>query len=141
MSPSNLELLFLPTLLFLVLIEIKNNKARHNLSNVKYCQMAFRLVDGTVIGFFWELLGQTKVMRSHQREITWSLFWFVSNRICSWLSNVKTFCSLSLFQFNNLGACKAFLCFTLVDKCSGIVKEDWGESKALDRQEGPCLGY
>ena len=38
-------------------IEIKNNKARHNLSNVKYRQMAFRLVDGAVIGSFLEPLG------------------------------------------------------------------------------------
>ena len=59
-----------------VFIEIKNNKARHNLSNLKYRQMAFRLVDGTVVGSFVEPLGQTKEMHSHQREITWSLFWF-----------------------------------------------------------------
>ena len=51
-------------------IEIKNNKARHNLSNVKYRQMAFQSVDGAVVGSFLEPLGQTKVMHSHQREIT-----------------------------------------------------------------------
>ena len=32
---------------------IKNNKARHNLSNVKCRQMAFRLVDGAVVGSFF----------------------------------------------------------------------------------------
>ena len=51
-------------------IEIKNNKARHNLSNVKYSQMAFGSVDGAVVGSFLEPLGQTKVMHSHQKEIT-----------------------------------------------------------------------
>ena len=53
-------------------IEIKKNKARHNLSNVKYRQMALQSVDGAVVGSFLELLGQTKVMHqhSHQREIT-----------------------------------------------------------------------
>ena len=54
----------------LIKIEIKNNKARHNLSNVKYRQMAFRLVDSAIVGSFLEPLGQTKVMHSHQREIT-----------------------------------------------------------------------
>ena len=34
-------------------IEIKNNKARHTLSNVRYRQMAFRLVDGAVVGSFF----------------------------------------------------------------------------------------
>ena len=51
-------------------LEIKNNKARHNLSNVKYHQMAFQSVDGAEVGSFLESLGQTKVMHSHQREIT-----------------------------------------------------------------------
>ena len=46
-------------------IEIKNNKARHNLSDVKYRQMAFRSVDGAVVGSFLETLGQTKVMHNH----------------------------------------------------------------------------
>ena len=44
---------------------MKNNKGRHNLSNVKYRQMALRLVDDAVVGSFLELLGQTKVMHSH----------------------------------------------------------------------------
>ena len=51
-------------------IEIKNNKAMHNLSNVKHHQMAFQSVDGAVVGNFLEPLGQTKVMHSHYREIT-----------------------------------------------------------------------
>ena len=51
-------------------IEIKNNKSWYNLSNVKYHQMAFRSVDGAVVGSFLEALGQTKVMHSHQREVT-----------------------------------------------------------------------
>ena len=51
-------------------IKIKNYKARHNMSNEKYRQMTFRSVDGAVVGSFLEPLGQTKVMRSHQREIT-----------------------------------------------------------------------
>jgi hypothetical protein len=59
-------------------IEIKNNKARHNLSYVKYRQIAFWSIYSAVVGSFLEPLGQTKVMHSHQREITWSLFWFVS---------------------------------------------------------------
>ena len=42
-------------------IEIKNNKARHNLSNVKYRQMAFRLVDGAVLGVFWNSLVKQKL--------------------------------------------------------------------------------
>ena len=33
---------------------------------------------GAVVGSFLEPLGQTKVMHSHQREITWSLFWPLS---------------------------------------------------------------
>ena len=45
-------------------IEIKNNKARHNLSR----QMAFRLVDGTVVTSLLDSLGQTKVMHSRQIE-------------------------------------------------------------------------
>ena len=45
-----------------VCIEIKNNKARHNLSNVKYRQMAFQSVDDAVVGSYLELLGHTKVM-------------------------------------------------------------------------------
>ena len=40
--------------------------------------MTFRSVDGAVVGIFLDSLGLTKVMHSHQREITWSLFWFVS---------------------------------------------------------------
>ena len=51
-------------------IEIKDNKARHNLSNVKYRQMALQSVDGAVVGSFLEPLSQTKVMHSHQRKIT-----------------------------------------------------------------------
>ena len=53
-----------------VCIEIKNNKARHNMSNAKYHQMAFRLVDGSVVDSFLEPIGKMKVMRSDQREIT-----------------------------------------------------------------------
>ena len=49
-------------------IEIKNNKARHNLSNVKYRQMAFQSVDGAVVRTFLEPLGQTKVMHSHHMK-------------------------------------------------------------------------
>ena len=49
-------------------IEIINRKARHNLINVKYHQMAFQLVDGAVVGYFLEHLSQMKVMHSHQRE-------------------------------------------------------------------------
>ena len=41
-------------------IEIKNNKARHNLSNVKYRQMAFQSVDGTVVGNILEPLHWSK---------------------------------------------------------------------------------
>ena len=55
---------------YLIYVEIKNNKARHNLSNVKYRQMAFQSIDGAVVGSFLEHIGQTKVMHSHQREIT-----------------------------------------------------------------------
>ena len=55
---------------YLIYVEIKNNKARHNLINVKYHQMAFQSVDGAVVGSFLEPLGQTKVMRSRQRETT-----------------------------------------------------------------------
>ena len=51
-------------------IEIINNKATHNLMNVKYRQMVLRSVGGAVVGSFWEPLGQTKVMHSRQREIT-----------------------------------------------------------------------
>ena len=52
-------------------IEIINNKARHNLINVKYRQMAFRSARWHCSReFFWEPLGQTKVMHSHQRETT-----------------------------------------------------------------------
>ena len=50
-------------------IEIKNNKARHNLMNVKYHQVAFRSVDGTVVGSFLDALSQTKVMHSRQIEM------------------------------------------------------------------------
>ena len=50
-------------------IEIINNKAMHKIINVKYRQMVFRSVGGTVVGSFWEPLGQTKVMHSNQREI------------------------------------------------------------------------
>ena len=53
-----------------ILIEIINYKARHNLINVKYIQMVFRSVGGTVVGSFWETLGQTKVMHNHQRELS-----------------------------------------------------------------------
>ena len=42
-----------------VCIEIKNNKARHNLSNAKSVRMAFRLVDGSVVDSFLEPIGQT----------------------------------------------------------------------------------
>ena len=59
-------------------IEIKNDKARHKLINVKYCQMAFRSKDDTVVGSFLKLFGQTRVMHSHQRETPQNLFWFVS---------------------------------------------------------------
>ena len=44
----------------LIKIEIKNNKARHNLSNVKYRQMALRLVDGAVVGSFLDPLVKQK---------------------------------------------------------------------------------
>ena len=50
-------------------IEIKNNKARHNLMNVKYRQMVFRSLDGTVVGSYLEALSQTKVMHSRQIEM------------------------------------------------------------------------
>ena len=50
-------------------IEIKNNKTRHNLMNVKNRQMAFRSVDGAVVGSFSEALGQKKLMHSCQIEI------------------------------------------------------------------------
>ena len=56
------------------IIEIKNNKDRHNLRNVKFHHMVFRSVDGAIVGSFLESLGQTKVMHSHQKEITWSFF-------------------------------------------------------------------
>ena len=49
-------------------IEIKNDKARHKLINVKYCQMAFRSKDDTVVKSFLKLFGQTRVMHSRQRE-------------------------------------------------------------------------
>ena len=41
-------------------IKIKNNKARHNLSNVKYRQMAFQSVDGAVVGSFLNPLVKQK---------------------------------------------------------------------------------
>ena len=47
-----------------------NNKARHNLINIKYSQMVFQSVGATVVGSFWETLGQTKLIHSRQREIT-----------------------------------------------------------------------
>ena len=47
------------------MIEIINNKARHNLIDAKYRWRSNRLV-GAVS--FWELLGQSKLMRIHQRE-------------------------------------------------------------------------
>ena len=34
------------------IIEIINNKARHNLINVKYCQMVFLSVGGAVVRSF-----------------------------------------------------------------------------------------
>ena len=49
-------------------IEIINNKARHNLINVKYHQMVFRSAAGAVVESFWKPLGQTKVMHSRQRD-------------------------------------------------------------------------
>ena len=39
-------------------IEIINNKARHNLVDVKYHQMVFRWVGGAVVGSFWVTLGR-----------------------------------------------------------------------------------
>ena len=50
-------------------IEIKNNKARHNLMNVKYRQIAFRSVDGAVVGSFLVALSQAKVMQGRQIEM------------------------------------------------------------------------
>ena len=41
-------------------IEIKNNKARHNLMNVKYRQMTLRSVDGPVVGSFLEFIDRLK---------------------------------------------------------------------------------
>ena len=78
-------------------IEIKKNKARHNLSNVKYRQMALQSVDGAVVGSFLEPLSQTKVMHSHQRKLTWSLFWFVliSVNKMSWVNLVSAHCARS----------------------------------------------
>ena len=49
--------------------KIKNNKTRHNLMNVKNLQMAFRSVDGAVVGSFLEALSQTKLMQRRQIEI------------------------------------------------------------------------
>jgi hypothetical protein len=50
---------------FSALIEIINNKARHNLIDAK-CRWRSDWLDGAVN--FWELLGQMKVMQIHQRE-------------------------------------------------------------------------
>ena len=74
-----------------------NNKARHNLSNVKYRQMAFWSVDSAVVGSFLEPLGQTKVMHSHK---TWSLFWFVSigARLICWVSWLISPSQQKMFQ-------------------------------------------
>ena len=47
------------------IIEIINNKARHNLINAK-CRWCSNRLDGA--GSFWEPLGQTKVMKIRQRE-------------------------------------------------------------------------
>ena len=41
-------------------VEIINNKARHNLMNVKYFQMVFRSVGGAVVRSFWEPLGDAQ---------------------------------------------------------------------------------
>ena len=45
----------------LTVIEIMNNIARHNLVNTKYCQMTFKLLDGTVVKSCLGTLGQTMV--------------------------------------------------------------------------------
>ena len=50
---------------FSALIEIINNKARHNLIDAK-CRWRSDWLDGSVS--LWEPLGQTKVMQIHQRE-------------------------------------------------------------------------
>ena len=55
-------------------ITIINNKARHNLINVKYRQMVFPSVGGAVVGSFWEPLGQTKVMNAQPPEADYMIF-------------------------------------------------------------------
>ena len=60
-------------------IEIKNNKARHNLSNLKYRQMEFRSVDGAVVGTFWSPLVKQKwctATRGRLHEVCFDLSQF-----------------------------------------------------------------
>ena len=48
-----------------MIIDIVNNKARHNLIDAK-CRCRSDWLDGTMS--FWKPLGQTKVMQIRQRE-------------------------------------------------------------------------